>query len=382
FTKTTPVQAATIPLFAKNKDVVVEAVTGSGKTIAFAIPVLEILLRREQPLAKGRVGAIIVSPTRELAKQIYDVFSHFINTINTTNPTAQLSHALFIGGGGESSVQHDLQQFQSHHPQILIGTPGRLDDLLKRSTIFNTKDLEVLVLDEADRLLDMGFEASLRSIISRCPKQRRTGLFSATMTDALNELVRMGLRNPVRVVVKVEGAMGVIEEQRTPSSLDIGYTVLPPSAKLPELLNILHRELSSSPSSSSNTSKKFIAYFATCACVDYFYRLLCAFKGIDDDAEDDSKDSKKDGNSKNAKKKKQKKDAGIKGMIPDGLELYALHGKMVPKRRETVYQSFSQTPNASLLLTTDIAARGLDIPDVDWVVQIDPPQDPKQFSHR
>ncbi|KAL2915583.1 ATP-dependent rRNA helicase spb4 [Polyrhizophydium stewartii] len=369
FDQMTPVQAHTVPLFMKHRDVVVEAVTGSGKTLAFVIPVLEMLLRRYKdgrPLRRNQIGALVISPTRELAKQIYDVVTVFVDALRACadgyggsdsedggegkrnvdddndedgdgdaedgdGPRKQrgsfpaLSHMLFIGG---TDVRDDVRQFEARGAQIVIGTPGRLDDLLKRQTVFSCKELEVLVMDEADRLLDMGFEQQLNSIIRKLPKQRRTGLFSATMNEALNALVRTGLRNPVKVVIKVE--------TRTPSSLQIGFMLVEPDAKLATLIQLLRVE----------SESKFIVYFSTGACVDYFYKVL---SHLDECRE---------------------------------FMFFSLHGKMDPKRREAVYTKFTQAPSASALLCTDIAARGLDIPDVDWVVQFDPPQDPKAFAHR
>ncbi|KAF9578061.1 ATP-dependent RNA helicase ddx55 [Lunasporangiospora selenospora] len=210
FSDMTPVQSGAIPLFMKNKDVVVEAVTGSGKTLSFLIPILEKIHRRQDKLQPSEVGAIVISPTRELATQISRVLSEFEPFLPT------IRHQLLIGG--ETSLEEDIATFREVHPDILIGTPGRLEDILsqKRGGV-NVKELEVLVLDEADRLLDMGFTLSLNKIMSMLPKQRRTGLFSATMTDGLHELVRAGLRNPVRIVVKVEDLVGG-GGQRTPAS--------------------------------------------------------------------------------------------------------------------------------------------------------------------
>ena len=113
----------------------------------------------------------------------------------------------------------DYQTYISHSPIIIVATPGRLDDMLQRFTI-NLKELDTLVLDEADRLLDLGFADQIGRIVAKCPKQRRTGLFSATMTDAVEELIRMGLRNPVRVVVKIEqrGNSSNEQNQRTPTT--------------------------------------------------------------------------------------------------------------------------------------------------------------------
>lgn len=152
---------------------------------------------------------------RELAKQIYDVFSVFLHDSNASF----LKHLLITGGS--TPVHEDIKRFKDLGPDILIGTPGRLYELIvgrgNDKSLVNTKELEILVLDEADRLLDMGFSQKLNNIIAHLPKQRRTGLFSATMTDGLTEVVRAGLRNPVKVVVKVENIVSK-NEQRTPAS--------------------------------------------------------------------------------------------------------------------------------------------------------------------
>ncbi|RUS20365.1 P-loop containing nucleoside triphosphate hydrolase protein [Endogone sp. FLAS-F59071] len=339
FDQMTPVQASAIPLFLKNKDVVVEAVTGSGKTLAFVIPIIEKLMYREHPLQKYEIGAIVVTPTRELAQQIHSVFTLFLRDHPFTPP---LTHALFIGGA--SPLTADASQFRATDPKILVGTPGRLEELLRFKSLIITRELEILVLDEADRLLDMGFAVQLSAIIAQLPKQRRTGLFSATMTDALGELVRAGLRNPVRVVVKVEDLNGR-EEQRTPATLTIGYVVCEPDQKLGQVVRIVLHE---QQQDDGKGARKFIVYFATCACVDYFYKILSKLPQL-----------------------KQ-------------FSVHSLHGQMDTKRRTATYTTFTALPTntPAILLCTDVASRGLDIPDVDFVLQMDSPQDPKVFVHR
>ncbi|KAF8311378.1 DEAD-domain-containing protein [Clavulina sp. PMI_390] len=372
FDQMTPVQASTIPMFMKHKDVVVEAVTGSGKTLAFVLPIIEKLLRREHTLRKSEVGALIISPTRELASQIHEVFETFIKShpsyqeaasdeeIDESRPAAStsspppLSLPLLLVSGTESTPHQDVSRFLSRGSQIVIGTPGRVEEFLLKTglTKVSVKELEMLVLDEADRLLDLGFTASLTRIISHLPKQRRTGLFSATMTDALSELVRVGLRNPVRIVVKVEskkrkrGTAGeeeadaattsqAVSERRTPANLDLPFIQCLASEKMLQLLRILALE------SQTQGSARFIVYFATCAAVEYFYR---------------------------------------------DFSLHSLHGHIPPAKRTDALAKFrkhaSTSLNPSVLLCTDVAARGLDLPDVDVVVQFDPPVDPKAFSHR
>ncbi|KAF8974539.1 DEAD-domain-containing protein [Flammula alnicola] len=351
-TQMTPVQASTIPLFMKHKDVVVEAVTGSGKTLAFVIPILERLIRRETKLKQNEIGALIISPTRELATQIHSIFALFL----ASQPDDAFPLPLLLVSSEESSPTQDIQRFLSSGADIVIGTPGRIDEFLlgKGRSLVNVKELEVLVLDEADRLLDLGFQTILTRIITHLPKQRRTGLFSATMTDAdaLSELVRVGLRNPARIIVKVQSKRvktnpdqknEVIEERRIPANLQNFYINCRTSEKLTQLTRILAHEISQKKSS------HFIIYFATCACVDYFYKILPS-------------------------------------LTRPQATFYSLHGNLTPSARTRTLAAFSSSPSSSsstsILLATDVAARGLDLPAVDVVIQFDPPTDTKTFSHR
>ena len=202
FERATPVQAATIGLLAGNKDVAVEACTGSGKTLAFVLPLVEILARAETPFRKHSVGAIVVSPTRELAKQIYDVLVPFLSAIETPSmaKAKAKARAMLLVGGTDAAA--DAKTFAENGAVALVGTPGRLDDVMVRSKVMDLKRVDLLILDEADRLLSMGFMKTLNAIVARLPKQRRTGLFSATQTEETEELARAGLRNPVRVTVR------------------------------------------------------------------------------------------------------------------------------------------------------------------------------------
>lgn len=361
FTQMTPVQASAIPLFLSHKDVVAEAVTGSGKTLAFVIPILEILLRREITLKKHEVGAVVVCPTRELAQQTVGVFQQFLDQQPEPDTGARVAGVQLCVGGTGTTPSEDLAFFREHGPDVIVGTPGRMEELLRHSGV-RTSELDVLVMDEADRLLDLGFTQVIRTLLSYLPKQRRTGLFSATMTEALSELVRVGLRNPVRVVVKVElkqrGA-GAGQDIRMPATLSSFYHVSRPEHKFAQLLRVLQLE-----SQGSTGARKSIVYFATCAQVNYLFSLLVRLS---------------------------------KALDPrlQGLQFFSLHGKQTPKRRTATFSAFAQSTQAGdgdsvgaanssmrVLLCTDVAARGLDLPDVDLVVQYDPPSDPKVFNHR
>jgi ATP-dependent RNA helicase DDX55/SPB4 len=358
FERMTPVQASTIPLFMAHKDVVVEAVTGSGKTLAFLIPIVERLIRLEDHIKKHHVGAIIISPTRELATQIHAVLLsllHFhgpsaalLRKPSTTDdereskdvetyPMSTLKVVPQLLLGGSTTAAQDLSTFLKTSPNLLIGTPGRLLEILSSPYVHCPQSsFEVLVLDEADRLLDLGFKDDLTKILNLLPKQRRTGLFSASVSEAVDQIIRVGLRNPVRIAVRVKGASGV-EDKRTPASLKMTYTVTRPSEKLPALSKLLHT-LDPMPLRS-------IVYLSTCAAVDYFQTLL-------------------------------------PNLLPEGMILVPLHGKHPANVRQKNFTRFTNSASPSLLLTTDVAARGLDIPSVDLVAQIDPPSDPKVFLHR
>ncbi|ACO66749.1 predicted protein, partial [Micromonas commoda] len=346
FERATPVQAAAIGLLAGNKDVAVEACTGSGKTLAFVLPMVEILARasKEQSFRKHHVGAVVVSPTRELARQIFDVAAPFMATLPDMAPPM-----LLVGG---TDVNEDVRAFAAAGAAALIGTPGRLDDLMLRSNAFDAKRCELLVLDEADRLLSMGFARAINAIIARLPKQRRTGLFSATQTDEVEELARAGLRNPVRVTVRDSAAQAAANAAKAsglpansaaargklPAQLKLLYKVCKVDERLWRLREFLKE----------NADKKTIVYFLTCACVDYFATAMCD---------------------------------GAPASPGDDVDVVALHGKMKQSQREQALGRFAAGAGGCLLCT-DVAARGLDIPGVDWVVQFDAPQDPAAFVHR
>lgn len=249
---------------------------------------------------------------RELAAQIHQVICQLISSIASTSSSPVLALPLLLTGG-TTTIKEDVAKFLDDKPTILIGTPGRLEEFLLGSSSIethksskakrtkplvspaNVKRLELLVLDEADRLLDLGFAPILTKILQYLPKQRRTGLFSATMTDALSQLVRLGLRNPVRVVVKNQSRPAtkivnvVSSAQRTPSScvllgwiygifvgsrkivsssLTNGYVLCHERQKIAQLIRHLQYE------AKECSLHKFIVYFSTCAAVDYFYKVV------------------------------------------------------------------------------------------------------------
>lgn len=309
----------------KHKDVVVEAVTGSGKTLAFVIPIFEFLLKRATPLKKHEIGALIISPTRELAQQIYDVVIRFHKNI------PQFTSILFTGG---TNPIDDLKNFASSGGHIVVCTAGRFEDLLERKTEqisikSSLKSLEILILDEADRLLDLGFRKSLDSIMANLPKQRRTGLFSATQTDEIEKLIKAGLRNPCQIQVKQKGDAA---KQKTPVNLNNYFIEVQPEKKFYELIMFLRQ----------HKNEKHLIFMSTCACVQYFSRLL--------------------------------------GNFVKNVEIFGLHRKLKDKRNK-IFNNFKQL-DKGILICTDLLSRGIDMDDVDWVIQYDPPNKAAAFVHR
>lgn len=203
FTKPTPIQAATIPVALLGKDIVGNAVTGSGKTAAFMIPMLERLLFREKGAQKAATRCLVLVPTRELAVQCFEVGMKLANHTD-------IRLALVVGGLSIKAQETTLRT----RPDIIIATPGRLIDHVHNSPSFTLDALDILVLDEADRMLSDGFSDELTEIISSCPRSRQTMLFSATMTDDVDSLIRMSLDKPVRLFVdpKKTTAKGLVQE--------------------------------------------------------------------------------------------------------------------------------------------------------------------------
>ncbi|CDW71079.1 dead-box atp-dependent rna helicase 18-like [Stylonychia lemnae] len=357
FDKVTKVQKAVIPLFQSNKDVCVKACTGSGKTLAFAVPLVQQLMKINSGKNKyqnNEVVGLILAPSRELAIQIYKVVELFQELIG------DLQIQYIIGG---NKLEYDTQRIREKGCNIVIGTIGRIFDLQSKN-LLNFKRLEMLIMDEADKLLEDGNENQLSNILMTLPKQRRTGLFSATMTSQLKSLIRIGMRNPYFVDVRLED-QGIFatpqdivhiqqfdltsdknelnrqiqEINEVPSNLENFYSPVENQAlKMKRFIDFLK----------SIKPSRIIVFFGTCASVDY-HNLILQFL-ID-------------------------------------AKIYKLHGKIDQKKRGKIYQQFRSQDHEEMkchqvLLTTDLAARGIDIPEVDWIVQYDPPQDSDQYVHR
>lgn len=201
FTEPTPIQSKTVPIALQGKDVVGGAVTGSGKTAAFLIPIMERLLYRPKKIPTTRVA--ILMPTRELAVQCF----------NVAKKLAAFTDITFVQLAGGFSLREQEAVLKTK-PDVVIATPGRFIDHMQNSAGFQVENLEILVLDEADRMLEEGFESQLNEILTTIPKSRQTMLFSATMTTSVDKLITLGMSRPVRLMVdaKKQTVAGLTQE--------------------------------------------------------------------------------------------------------------------------------------------------------------------------
>lgn len=310
----TEIQRQAIPHSLRGKDILGAAITGSGKTLSFLIPVIEKLFIQKWSRMDG-VGAIIISPTRELAHQIFE-------TLRKIGRFHDFSAGLIIGGRNVKFESGRMDQMN-----ILICTPGRLLQHMDENALFNCTSMQILVLDEADRCLDLGFSQTMNSIIENLPPERQTLLFSATQTKDVKDLARLSLTSPVYVAPHEQS------EFSTPMSLQQNYVVMDLEDKITMLWSFLK----------NHPRQKILVFFATCKQVKYVYEIF------------------------------QK--------LRTSHQCFALYGTLAQHRRTTIYEEFVRKTNVCLF-ATDIASRGLDFPVVNWVVQMDCPEDAKAYIHR
>ncbi|GFP95250.1 dead-box ATP-dependent RNA helicase 28 [Phtheirospermum japonicum] len=314
YSKPTPIQAACIPLALSGRDICGSAITGSGKTAAFALPILERLFYRLKNRPAIRV--LILTPTRELAVQIHSMIGKLAQFM--TN----LRCCLVVGGLSTKVQEAALRT----HPDIVVATPGRMIDHLRNSLSVHLDELAVLILDEADRLLELGFSAEIHELVKLCPKKRQTMLFSATMTEKIDELVKLSLDKPLRL------------------SAD-------PSAKRPAALTEevvrLRRNLE------GNEEAVLLAL-----CSKTFTSKVIIFSGT---------------------KKAAHRLKILFGLA--GFKAAELHGDLTQAQRLDALEVFRKQ-QVDFLIATDVAARGLDIIGVQTVINFACPRDLTSYVHR
>ena len=306
FVTPTPIQAATIPTLLAGKDVVGLAETGSGKTIAFASPMIETLDQR-----KNQVQGLVLVPTRELAQQVLDVISTLAKPWNLKT----------VGLLGGHALKKDFQALEGN-PHIVVGTPGRVLDHLQRRTL-SLRKVSFAVLDEADEMLDIGFLPAIRKILSQTPRARQTALFSATMPTTIKRLIWQFMEDPETLAIDKELSAAVSIQQT--------YVEVAERDKIIALKELIERELRG----------KSLVFCRTRRMVE---RLAKALSG-------------------------------------EGIKVGALHGDMDQRTRDRVVKQFREGV-LDLLVATNVAARGIDIPEITHVVHFDFPQNTEEYIHR
>ncbi|KAH7143766.1 P-loop containing nucleoside triphosphate hydrolase protein [Dactylonectria macrodidyma] len=314
FQTLTDVQAGAIPLALKGNDILGAAKTGSGKTLAFLVPVLEKLYRAQWTEFDG-LGALIISPTRELAVQIFEV-------LRKIGRHHAFSAGLVIGG---KSLKEEAERLDRMN--ILVCTPGRMLQHLDQTAGFDANNLQLLVLDEADRIMDMGFQAAVDALVEHLPKERQTLMFSATQSKKVSDLARLSLKDPEYVSVHEAAASA------TPTNLAQHYIITP----LPEKLDTLYGFIK------ANLKSKIIVFLSSGKQVRFVYE---SFRHLQ-----------------------------------PGIPLLHLHGRQKQIARLEITSRFTAAKQ-SCLFATDVVARGIDFPAVDWVIQADCPEDADTYIHR
>jgi len=345
----TPIQRCTLPHTLGGRDLLGASKTGSGKTLCFLIPVLENLYREGWVKEEG-LGALILLPTRELAIQVFEV-------INKIGKYHNFSVGMVIGGN-----DYEKERYVVSNMNILIGTPGRVLQHMSESYMFNADNLKMLVIDEADRILDEGFEEELLKLLNYLPKNRQTMLFSATLTRNLKRLVKIHMRSPEYInLSNTDSVLNAIENINKnelsimkvnnnnsnnttndnnsndliiPKNLNQFYTIVEPEDRI----NILYSFLK------THKTSKCLVFVSSRKQVRYFTEVFKHLKL--------------------------------------GMLFLDIHGKQKQGKRSSTFYTFSQKRNSVVLFATDIASRGVDFPAIDWVIQLDPPEDISQYIHR
>ena len=299
------VQTLTIPAALSGADILAKAPTGSGKTLAFAVPIVERITPGD-----GRPSALVLVPTRELCAQVTEVFE-------TITRSRGLSVASVYGG-----VPIHAQAVKAKKAHVLVATPGRLQDLMDRRLV--TLDaVEILVLDEADRMLDMGFKPQVDKIVRRISDDRQTMFFSATLDGAVGELARSYTSSPVRIEAELPGEQGNGE-------VDHQFVSVTAENKVEKLVELLNEERG----------------------------LALVFV-----------------------RTKRGADRLAQRLARHDVQAVAMHGDKTQAAREKALAHF-EAGKVTTLIATDVAARGLDLSDITHVINFDPPEDEKAYTHR
>jgi ATP-dependent RNA helicase DDX31/DBP7 len=392
-----------------SRDCLIKSITGSGKTLCFLLPICDRLIRNSATRAQGTL-AVVLSPTRELVMQIQEVADKLLKAF------PHIVAGSVMGGEKRKSEKARLRKGVN----ILVATPGRILDHLEKTQSFDVSAVEFIALDEADRLLDMGFEKDVKAIIATlktrasraAADKRQVMLVSATLSVQIEHLASFVLKNPVLVGFRnqhtnsellahnVAGGMDVEEageeKHALPKQLQHKYVMIRSSGnRLLALMALLKHKL-------AEGAQKGIVFFSTCDSVDFHHKLMEDLRWSNNatlgSSESSSSSSSSSGRARlqdNVSDSEDSDDSDggrvdrkrSRTQAPDNrpkmfdVPVLKLHGSMVQKNRTQTWQQFRKTDSA-LLICTDVAARGLDLPAVDFIVQYDAPELVTDYVHR
>lgn len=380
----TQVQAQAIPVILSGRHVLVNAATGTGKTVAYLAPIIHMLQNYDERIQRADgTFALVLVPTRELCMQVYEILQKLLHRFHWIVP------GYIMGGENRAKEKARLRKGVS----ILVATPGRLLDHLKKTSSFVHKNLRWLIFDEADRILELGYGKDIEDILNcfgtrnlnpenegisaeNPDVQKQNLLLSATLNDKVNHLANISLQNPVMIGlddkklpgsrnhnISLESSVGRVDESRKtldssneeyklPAQLVQKYIKVPCGSRLVVLLSILKHLFET-----GGASQKVVVFFSTCDAVDFHYSLLTEFQWtmLQTKTEDNQKFLR--------------------------CKTLRLHGNMIHEDRKTTFQAF-RTVKSALLLSTDVSARGLDFPKVTCIVQYDSPGEATEYVHR
>ncbi|XP_029470016.1 probable ATP-dependent RNA helicase DDX31 isoform X2 [Rhinatrema bivittatum] len=362
----TSVQKLTIPALLAGQDVLVRSQTGSGKTLAYSIPLVQ-MLQTVKPKIQRKDGpyALVLVPTRELALQSFDTLQKLLK------PFTWIVPGVLMGGEKRKSEKARLRKGIN----ILISTPGRLVDHIRSTKNIYFGRVQCLVVDEADRMLDLGFEKDMTVILNALNKvcaKRQNVLLSATLTEGVTKLADISLQDPISIAVTEEAGVETPQSRRSsdacggpsamlssagmesfavPENLTQHFVVVPSKLRLVTLTAFILGKCR------FEKSPKLIVFFSSCELVEFHHTLF----------------------TKVLMGSPQK--TGSHPFTPANLKFLRLHGNMEQEERTEVFLEFSKSPSG-VLLCTDVAARGLDLPQVTWIVQYNAPSSPAEYVHR
>jgi len=365
----TDVQSKAIPACLKGKDVMIKAPTGSGKTLSFLVPMLSQMIAKGKTERSNGTRVIILSPTKELCVQSHNV------CMKLTNMAPWIVSCQISGGENPKSEKSRLRK----GVHVVFATPGRIIYHLEQSSGWKmSQNMDFFIMDEADRLLDLGFEKQVKQIYEKTVKSRggQTLLVSATLTDSVKKLGEFCLQEDHEFV----GGKGEESDQWTiPSTLKQWCVMFPAKQRLQGLISLLLEK-----------KGKSIVFFSSCAEVDFHYDLFQEVRWPEMPTKKDKKPTVRTVNMGNGFvgiEKRGEEDIDIEEENSDrprifsSLKVFKLHGDLKSEERNGFIADFSKIKNG-VLLASDVAARGIDLPALDWIIQYDPPRQIEEYLHR